>query len=264
VTADIVLTPKIQTAEAAVSEISEFARNPPATPEAAVLRFANLMGVSGAVSGALDLIAPFAGPAVNLLSDLFFGLGSGPSLGEITLEAIGELSRQLSDVARILDERISAKVTEQAQRTIDVVLSGVDEIAREQSAVIVFRELNKMSVQEALRAEREQLYNQYLQELNALRESKLSEIRGALEAARAQVYEQYQAAMARALAIIGQLTPALEAALQSYLAQSRQADGFSVRSIEAPAQEEPQQSGVLFLLLAAATAGVFYATRKKN
>lgn len=264
-TAEITLTPKIQTVEAAAAEIKDFARNPPQTPGEAVYRFANMVGVSGSVSAALNMVVPFAGPAITMLSDLFLGLGSGPSMGEITLKAIGELSRQLSDVARILDERISAKVTEQAQRTIDVVLSGVDEIAREQSAVSVFRELNRMSVQEALRAEREQIYNTYLQQLNQLREQKLLEITTALEAARAKVQAQYDAAMARALQIIGQVLPLLEATLSDYLRQ-QQADGITARSVQERQDNATGGGSSTGLILAGLAVGgiALYATRKKN
>ena len=129
----LIITPKIQTVDQAAKFTADFVNNPPQTPLEVVRVAASAFDASGVVGQGLALAFPLVGSVLPALTGIFslFG-GSGPSIGEITLTAIAQVSEQIQKGFQAVTDTLS-KVTElQAQRTIDTVLSGVTELAREQ------------------------------------------------------------------------------------------------------------------------------------
>lgn len=212
---ELIITPKIQTVDQAAKFTSDFVNNPPQTPLDVVRVAASAFDASGVVGQGLALAFPLVGSVLPALTGIFslFG-GSGPSIGEITLTAIAQVSEQIQKGLQAVTDTLS-KVTElQAQRTIDTVLSGVTELAREQSAVEVYKTFSASAILDQVEAQKAEIFANYTETLNAQRAAWVADIQKALSEAQAKTAAQYEIVQAQIAAIAGGVFREINTALQ--------------------------------------------------
>jgi hypothetical protein len=212
---ELIITPKIQTVDQAAKFTADFVNNPPQTPLDVVRVAASAFDVSGIVGRGLALAFPLVGSVLPALTGIFslFG-GSGPSIGEITLTAIAQVSKQIQKGFQAVTDTLS-KVTEiQAQRTIETVLSGVTELAREQSAVEVYKTFSASAILEQVEAQKAEIFAEYTETLNAQRAAWVADIQKALSEAQAKTAAQYDIVQAQIAAIAGGVFREINTALQ--------------------------------------------------
>jgi len=212
---ELTITPKIQTVDQAAKFTADFVNNPPQTPLDVVRVAASAFGASGVVGQGLAFAFPLVGSVLPALTGIFslFG-GSGPSIGEITLTAIAQVSEQIQKGFQAVTDTLS-KVTElQAQRTIDTVLSGVTELAREQSAVEVYKTFSASAILDQVEAQKAEIFAEYTETLNAQRAAWVADIQKALSEAQAKTAAQYEIVQAQIAAIAGGVFREINTALQ--------------------------------------------------
>lgn len=212
---ELTITPKIQTVDQAAKFTADFVNNPPQTPLEVVRVAASAFDASGVVGQGLALAFPLVGSVLPALTGIFslFG-GSGPSIGEITLTAIAQVSEQIQKGFQAVTDTLS-KVTElQAQRTIDTVLSGVTELAREQSAVEVYKTFSASAILDQVEAQKAKIFAEYTETLNAQRAAWVADIQKALSEAQAKTAAQYDIVQAQIAAIAGGVFREINTALQ--------------------------------------------------
>lgn len=212
---ELIITPKIQTVDQAAKFTADFVNNPPQTPLDVVRVAASAFDASGVVGQGLALAFPLVGSVLPALTGIFslFG-GSGPSIGEITLTAIAQVSEQIQKGLQAVTDTLS-KVTElQAQRTIDTVLSGVTELAREQSAVEVYKTFSASAILDQVEAQKAEIFANYTETLNAQRAAWIADIQKALSEAQAKTAAQYEIVQAQIAAIAGGVFREINTALQ--------------------------------------------------
>jgi len=212
---ELIITPKIQTVDQAAKFTADFVNNPPQTPLDVVRVAASAFDASGVVGQGLAVAFPLVGSVLPALTGIFslFG-GSGPSIGEITLTAIAQVSEQIQKGFQAVTDTLS-KVTElQAQRTIDTVLSGVTELAREQSAVEVYKTFSASAILDQVEAQKAEIFAEYTETLNAQRAAWVADIQKALSEAQAKTAAQYEIVQAQIAAIAGGVFREINTALQ--------------------------------------------------
>lgn len=212
---ELIITPKIQTVDQAAKFTADFVNNPPQTPLDVVRVAASAFDASGVVGQGLAFAFPLVGSVLPALTGIFslFG-GSGPSIGEITLTAIAQVSEQIQKGFQAVTETLS-KVTElQAQRTIDTVLSGVTELAREQSAVQVYKTFSASAILDQVETQKAEIFAEYTETLNAQRAAWVADIQKALSEAQAKTAAQYDIVQAQIAAIAGGVFREINTALQ--------------------------------------------------
>jgi hypothetical protein len=201
---ELEIKPKITTINEAAKFTNDFVRNPPQTPLEVVRVAASAFDADGVVSQGLGFAFPLVGSVLPALTGIFslFG-GSGPSIGEITLTAIAQVSEQIQKGLQDVKETLS-KVTEiQATRTIDTVLSGVTELAREQSAVDVYKTFTASAILDQVETQKAAIFAEYTETLNAQRAAWVSDIEKALTEARAKTDAQYLLVQSQLAGIAG-------------------------------------------------------------
>lgn len=205
----------MQTVDQAAKFTADFVNNPPQTPLDVVRVAASAFDASGVVGQGLALAFPLVGsvlPALTGILSLFSG--SGPSIGEITLTAIAQVSEQIQKGFQAVTDTLS-KVTElQAQRTIDTVLSGVTELAREQSAVEVYKTFSASAILDQVEAQKAEIFAEYTETLNAQRAAWVADIQKALSEAQAKTAAQYEIVQAQIASIAGGVFREINTALQ--------------------------------------------------
>lgn len=214
--ASVTLNPKITDAKSAQREMVDFVRNPPKDPVQAVKKFGSMLGVGAVVSTGLTAAFPFAAPILPVLSGIFDLFSSGPSIGEMTLDAINGLSTQLSEGLKNLQEATENIVKEQAQQTINVVLQGADTIAREQSAVDVMDSIGLQSILQETYEKKNELYVDFLQQMQTYRATALDELANTIDAEQKRISEKYQQLLTQVYGMIGEIAPAILDALTQY------------------------------------------------
>mgnify|MGYP003391250985 FL=1 len=177
--------------------------------------------VSGVVAGGVVAAFPFAAPLLPLMSGIFsmFGGISGPSIGQITLEAIGQVSQQISAGFQAVTETINKVAEFQATRTIDTVLSGVTELAKEQSAINVYKHFTADNILTNLEAEKALVFEEYTKSVNTERAAWVADIQAALQKAQAQTDAQYKLIQTQLAGIAGGVFEDLSQALNAAAAE---------------------------------------------
>lgn len=231
--ASITVNPKITNVQSAQKEMFDFVKNPPKDPVQAVKRFGDMLGVGAVVSAGITTAFPFAAPILPVLSGIFDLFSSGPSIGEMTLDAINGLSTQLSEGLKNLQEATENIVKEQTQRSIDLVLQGADTIAREQSALDVLDSINLQSILEETYQEKNQLYVGFLEEMQNYRNNTLQTLAASIDAEQARISAKYQQLLAQVYGMIGEIAPAILNALTQY-----------TQTQDAPADAPPERESL--------------------
>ena len=163
--------------------------------------------LSGVVSLGIGAAFPLAAPVLPMLKGIFdlFGGASGPSIGEITLGAIARVSQQISEGFAALENTIQKLTEQQATRSIDTILSGVNDIAKEQSAVNVFTNIFANEILEKLEADKAEAFAEYTERLNATRAAWVADVSEALKLAQEKTNAQYKIVQEQLASIAGGL-----------------------------------------------------------
>jgi hypothetical protein len=201
---DIDIKPKITTVNEAAKYANDFVRNPPQTPLDVVRVAASAFEADGVVSQGLGIAFPLVRSVLPALTNIFslFG-GSGPSIGEITLTAIAQVSEQIQKGLADVKETLSKVAEMQATRTIDTVLSGVTEIAREQSAVDIYKTFTASAILDEIESQKAAIFAEYTQTLNSQRAAWVADIKNALTEARTETDAQYALVQSQLAGIAG-------------------------------------------------------------
>lgn len=201
---ELEIKPKITTVNEAAKFTNDFVRNPPQTPLEVVRVAASAFDADGVVSQGLGFAFPLVGSVLPALTGIFslFG-GSGPSIGEITLTAIAQVSEQIQKGFEDVKETLSKVAEIQATRTIDTVLSGVTELAREQSAVEVYKTFTASAILDQVETQKAAIFAEYTETLNAQRAAWVADIEKALTEARAKTDAQYLLVQSQLAGIAG-------------------------------------------------------------
>lgn len=201
---ELEIKPKITTVNEAAKFTNDFVRNPPQTPLEVVRVAASAFDADGVVSQGLGFAFPLVGSVLPALTGIFslFG-GSGPSIGEITLTAIAQVSEQIQKGFEDVKETLSKVAEIQATRTIDTVLSGVTELAREQSAVDVYKTFTASAILDEVETQKAAIFAEYTETLNAQRAAWVADIEKALTDARAKTDAQYTLVQSQLAGIAG-------------------------------------------------------------
>lgn len=270
----LTVDPKIKTAEDGQKFMVDFVRNPPKSPIEAVKLFANVTGIGGTVTAAIATAFPLVGSVLPLLSGIFsmFG-GGGPSIGEVTLTAIQNLGTQINAVAERLENVLTAEIQSSAQKTIDVVLAGQNEIARQQSAVSVFVSTIQADILDAVAVEKNTAYAEFLAATNEAQAQAMDDLKKMLADAQAAVNKVYDSQLAEILNTMYSLIAPFLDALNGFLSDQNQSAAPATRAIAAPAaqveppvQIESKSDNINYVFFALA-AGAFFlisSKRKKN
>lgn len=262
--ASVTLNPKITDAKSAQREMVDFVRNPPKDPVQAVKKFGSMLGVGAVVSTGLTAAFPFAAPILPVLSGIFDLFSSGPSIGEMTLDAINGLSTQLSEGLKNLQEATENIVKEQAQQTINVVLQGADTIAREQSAVDVMDSIGLQSILQETYEKKNELYVDFLQQMQTYRATALDELANTIDAEQKRISEKYQQLLTQVYGMIGEIAPAILDALTQYTQQGGTESDLppgreNLSDVKPDARIENENSALMPILGLAGVAAVAYA-----
>lgn len=254
--------PKVTDLRSAQAEIVDFANNPPKTPEAMALRMADIMGVNSVLTGALSSIVPGASFLISGLSSIFGAFSSGPSLGELTLKGIAQLSTQIAETAKYLEKALSEKIDASAFKVIESTLQGVDELQKEVSAANVIENYNVAKYADELRARKTEAYAVFLQDIQTLRQDALSKLTANYEAFRRKVDAQYMQALNAIASLLLQLAPDMANALQSAI-DKQTGSGYATRSInQGQATQKDDKSGLMLIGLAA--LGIYAVSKSKK
>lgn len=258
------IQPKITDIKSAQAELSAMVKNPPQTPLESVRWMGSMLGANAALTTGLTMAFPMVGPILPALGGIFDLFSAGaPTIGEITLNAIADLSIQIDAGFKMLAEETQQAVEANAQKTIDVVLSGVDEIAKEASAVQVFEAYSATAAADIVRSIKKENYAVYLQDLQKLRAEAMQQIDEQLKEARDYVQQKFNQILSQIYAMIAELAPDMLDALNSYLSTSEKTTSggaIETRSFQ-PAEKE---SNTTLLIGAAALVALFFITKKKN
>jgi hypothetical protein len=190
--AEFKINPRISSLNEAANFTRDIISKPPQSALEMVKIAASAFGVSGVVSAGIGAAFPLALPVLPLLQNVFdlFGSNSGP-----TLNAIGAISQQIAQGIIALEDSIQ-KLTEETQRqstrTIENVLTGVNQIALEQSAVNVFKTLYADNILYELEAKKTIIYDNYINKVNAARGQWLLDVQNALEKNQKMINAQYE------------------------------------------------------------------------
>lgn len=203
---DLQIKPKITTLDEAAKFTNDFTRNPPETPLDVVRVAASAFDADGVVSQGLGFAFPLAGSVLPALASVFslFG-GSSPSIGQITLTAIAQVSQQLQKGFQDVKETLSKVAEIQATRTIDTVLSGATELAREQSAVDVYKTFTASAILDQVESQKAAIFAEYTETLNAQRDAWVADVSEALKLAQEKTNAQYKIVQEQLASIAGGL-----------------------------------------------------------
>lgn len=272
--ANLAFQPKIKSAEDGKKFITDFAQNPPTSPIEAIKNFADATGVSGTVTAAISTAFPLAGSVLPMLSGIFsLFAGGAPSIGEVTLSAIKNLGEQINAVAKRLENILTAEIQSSAQRTIDLVLEGQNEIARQQSAASVFINTIEAQILDNVELEKNVIYAEFLAATNEAQAQAMNELKKMLADYQTSINKFYDLQLAEILNTIYSMVEPLLNALNDYLSDQNQSSVQASRETSFPTiQPKPpgkiaaESNNMNFVMLCLAAAGFMLISmkRKKN
>jgi hypothetical protein len=261
----VTANPKITDLKTASNEISAFIKTPPQNPVQAVQWMAKTFGLDGAISNVASLV-PGLNMALPILSTVFDFFSSGPTFETIAIDALKNLSTQMAAQFESLKNALSSKIDESTTKTIETVLAGVDEIARQQSAVAVFSTAAQQEILENATAEKKEIYERFTSNLEELKQQTIAALTSEIDILSNQVDSVYQKYLIDIVNMIGAYLPDLLAKLNASINQNEQPAATVSRSV-APVAVEQKTTGEFNALpwLAAAAGGVaLYVLAKKS
>ena len=189
----LLLESNIKSENDAINLVANTIKNPPTNP-VQFLQFAqDNFKITGTITKGLESFLPMAAAVLPIASAIFsaFSSFSAPSIGEQILSGLSSLSEQISaeieDLKNYLDEISNAATL----KTIDLTLDGVTNLALEESAVRVVIGINQSEITAKFQAERNKIFAEYQDKVNALRESFFTDAQDYIDKARRDSQELY-------------------------------------------------------------------------
>lgn len=264
--------PKIKTVEQGQAWMTDYIKNPPTSPIEAVKKFADVTGVSGTLTTALSSIIPGASFIMPALSGILSLFGSGvPSIGELTLNAISDLSKQVSAVAQELKKALTAEIEVSAQKTIDIVLAGQTEIAQQQSAAAVLTSAIQASILDDAERIKNNQYADFLAESQKAQEQAISDLTKMVNDTQKAINAFYDNQLADVIAQLSALIGPFLDLFQSYLDKKNAPVPVQSRAIATPAAVAPGSlpdsgagSNSMILIIAGIALLIVISQKKKK
>ena len=172
-------------------------KTPPQSPLQAALWMTKHVNFGTTLGSALGSLIPGVGSIIGSLTDIFSAFSSAPSLGEIVIDRLSELSSQMANLKSELTATIERTAEIQTQRTTDFVLQGVDEIQKEVSALQIMQSISDESALRALAIEKNAIQTAYLAEYETLQKTAYSEIESIINQNQADLKKLYNSIMLR-------------------------------------------------------------------
>lgn len=173
------ITSNVKTNEEAQKVVIDYAKNPPKTPEQAFQWLAKTVNITAVFGDTVSKFIPGAGTIVGALTDIFDVFSSPPSLGQVVLNGLAQLSTQISNIKSEILSAIEKTAELQTKKTIKYTLEGVEEIQKEVSAIQIMQSVINESILSDVSIEKSNLYANYLikyDEMQSAAYAELSEI----------------------------------------------------------------------------------------
>lgn len=245
----------------AIAVLGEVVRNPPKEPMDVLKFAAKHFSVSGNITDLVSKYLPsFSGvlPIAGQIFEIFSGF-SGPSIGQITLDAIQQVSEQL---AAGIDE-LKNQMRLESDRAIEIINQASVQVSQEESATRIVASIQEALILAENDVLKEKIFQEYAQAINDARAQFMDEMQSTITESQARV----NAAYLQIQKILSSLSLQMLADLYNQLTQP---EAVQTRSVTADAQTIPQtaaqpaaQSAFPWVLLLAA-GGAIYVLSKKN
>ena len=259
----ITATTSIKTEQQAQSVMLDALKNPPKSPVQAFQWLTKHVNFSSTFGKSISGLIPGVGQLIGPLTEIFSAFSSAPSLGELVLDGLKQLSTQITELKNELTSVIEKTAEIQTTRTVDFVLQGVDEIQHEVSAVQIMQSLSDESSLREIAAEKSKIYTEYLAEYSAMQSAAYAEIAAIVSKCENELTELYAALTLR----FGDMGLDFFKYLESLTAQQPQAVAVS-RSAPgealAPVQAAPADKKTGFNWLYLSPLLLLFFTNKKK
>ena len=265
------VTTKIKTQEQARAAMLDTIKNPPSTPIGVVSWLGKNLDVSGALgsTGLGSVIAtafPLVGGALSMLSGVLDMFSTGPSIGQVTLDAIKGISSQIEALGKELTDTIQKVGEAQSLKTTEMVLSGVDDVARQMSATSQIIDMIKSNQIQEFEKLRESTYAEFLASQVEYRTATLANLQAMISDAQAKIENAY-AEIIKQLAVFGfDLLPMLYDALKPANEPPTPRAITSPTLPATPAENIASKSdnGLIWLMLAGGVGAFFIISKNKR
>jgi len=239
--------PKVKDIKSATVALKNYVNNPPQNPLEAIKTFADLAGVTGALTIGLGAAFPMALPALGAVMGIIDLFSSGPSIAEVQIDL---LQKGFENVGKQLDQltdQLTDTIDQARALTVGAVLSGVDELQRQASAVSVFETALALNTEIELQAAKIDIFTEYEAQFNAMTaeaqaqiENQVSDMRARVDAEFLRVADQIRGMI---LSISGDMLNAFENYVQAAPTDARAIPETVAQDLPpgspAPRQAEP-------------------------
>lgn len=267
----ITADPKVKTAEDAKNLVVGFMKNPPQNPLEFIAFAADMTGVGAALTLAVGAMIPGGALIMPMLSGILsmFG-GGGPTVGELTLKAIANLSQQINQIAEQIKTALKLEIQISAQRVIDVVLAGQTEVARQQSAAQVFISTIQAEILDQAAIEKQQAYTDFLTQSQAMQNEAMASLQKMLQDAQALVDAEFTKQMQQIILMIQDLMGDFLSMLDGFLtpiktpAPAAVSRSVPILASAPPANNAPAESASIMPFLLLGAVGLLFLMKRKK
>jgi len=193
----IVVSTSIKTEPQAQAAMLDTLKNPPKSPVQAFQWLTKNVNMSAAFGKTIGGLIPGVGSVLGSLTDIFSAFSSAPSLGEIVLDGLSQLSTQITELKSELTKTIEKTAEIQTQKTVDYVLQGVDEIQQEVSALQIMQSMTNEAAIQQMAIEKNQAYAEYLAEYEKIQSAAYRELSDIINQVQADLETLYNAIILR-------------------------------------------------------------------
>lgn len=221
----ITATPKFTDISFAQQFGKDLLTNPPKTPVAMLGVMGKALDFSGTLSKGLSAVFPFAAPILPILGgifDLFSGPPPGPTFEELTLESIGKVSQQIAEGFETVLTQTQEIAEAQATRTINAVVSGVQQIAGQQSAAEILENVNELEILNNLENKKLAIYKENQNILASARQEFVDTVGNAMRAAKQKSDLEYSMIQAQVAQIAGSVFTDIQKTIDSAAADANE------------------------------------------
>lgn len=257
----IEVSTNINTIPEAQTALVSMLKKPPQNAGEAFKWMVSHFNISGDLAKSVSGLIPGFGSIVGSLTDIFSAFSSAPSLGEVVLDGLRQLSSQITELKSELTKTIEKTAEIQTQKTVDYVLQGVDEIQQEVSAVQIMQSISDEASLQELAMQKNDIYTQYLADYSALQQAAYSEISDIINKCEQELNGLYAQIVAR-FGVIGIDFFKYLQALTQKIDESAQASTRSAPAVASPVNENTEKTGFNPLLLAPLLL-LLFAKKKK-
>lgn len=256
----ITATTSIKTEQQAQSVMVDALKNPPKNPVQAFQWLTKHVNFSSTFGKSISNLIPGVGQLIGPLTEIFSAFSSAPSLGELVLDGLKQLSTQIADLKNELTTTIERTAELQTARTVDFVLQGVDEIQREVSAVQVMQSMTEETLLQEVAEQKAQIYTEYLAQYSAMQSAAYAEISDIINKCETELNALYESLVLR----FGEIGLDFYKYLQGLMTAEPAApvQTRSAPSVDAPVVQSEEKSGFNPLYLAPLL--LLFLTKKKK